>query len=86
VSINAAPEELEEQSAWVEACTARGELAAGEVLPDRTIAKHEAKNAAAASRGADTIGEALSNFVEHMPLPDHVNRARVLARSQEYLK
>jgi hypothetical protein len=86
VSMSAPPEDLDDCTTWGEGCRERGEIAACEVLPDRTLAKEEAKNAAAAARGAETVDAALASFIEHMPLPDHVNRSRVLARAAEYLK
>lgn len=86
LTLEVAPENLAGATAWVAAETARGSLAGGEALPDETVAKHEAKNAAVAASSAATVTDALTDFVEHKPMAEGVDRARVLERCREYLK
>lgn len=85
VSIEAAPEQMAQLATWGAGCAERGEMVACDVLPDQTIAKQEAKNAAAAATGANNIDEALTNFVEHMPLPESLDRQSILRRAKGYL-
>lgn len=55
------------------------------VLPDAQEVAVAARNAAGAARSADTLYEALGEYVQEMPLEDGVDRDAVLAGSRRYL-
>ena len=57
-----------------------------EVVPDAGEAQAASRSASAAVRAADTLGQALAEFVEAMPLSDGVDRAEVLKRARGYLE
>lgn len=57
-----------------------------EVVPDASLAKAEAQQAASIARSAETVQEALVAYVKNMPLADGVRRDAVLTRSRSYLK
>lgn len=59
---------------------------AGFVDPeDDEQAEKAARDAAKAARKAETLGQALAEFVEHMPLEEGIDRAEVVQRASEYL-
>jgi hypothetical protein len=63
-----------------------GVISGGEVIPDAKEVRTAARKAATMARAADTLSEALSSYVENMPLPDGVDRAAVLAKARNYLE
>lgn len=56
-----------------------------DVRVDTTLARAEARNASITARSADTLDAALDGYVKAMPLPDGVDRSKVLALSKNYL-
>ncbi len=62
-----------------------GLVVGGEVVPDTAEVREAARQAATVARSADTLDEALHAYIEHMALPDEVNRADVLALAKQYL-
>lgn len=56
-----------------------------QVLPDQEVARVQSLSAARAARKGETLDEALSGFVERMPLDDAVSREGVLERARGYL-
>lgn len=62
-----------------------GVFADGEVKTDKEEIELEARDAARSARSAETLDEAVVNFIERMPLPDGVNRSNVVARTQRFL-
>ncbi len=81
------PEDIAARTAQLAAAQAKYPALAGfEVLPDETFAKAEARTAAAAASNAETFDESLDTFIANMPLPDGVQRERVLQRAREYVK
>lgn len=63
-----------------------GQLVAGEVVLDASVANGMARRAASAARSAETLAEALEAFVSNMPVADGVDRKRVLQLSQTFLR
>ena len=57
----------------------------GEVVIDATAVRTQARSAAAAARHSDSTAEAVAEYVEHMPLPEDVERAAVLSFVQKCL-
>jgi hypothetical protein len=58
-------------------------------LPDRSViraAKDAAHTAARRASSAETLDEALSNYVEAMQIPEDVDRAEVLAQAKGFLR
>ncbi len=82
VSATVAPEQVDAVRAGLSALP----LAGLEVLADQTVAAVEARNAGAHARRSETFDEALAAFVEHMPLPEGVNRSAVARRAKGYVK
>lgn len=62
-----------------------GVLAGGEAIPNKQVTKLVARSAAAAARSADTVDQAVAQYVEHMQMPDGVKRADVLTEVKSYL-
>lgn len=78
--------EASEQEEKLEALKAAGSIQGWDVDPDQTDAVVAARGAAVAARQAGSLEEALSAFVQEMPLDEGVDRAKVLERCQGYLK
>lgn len=85
VSITAAQDEVLETQSWLDSGKVTGTVVDGEVLIDTADSKVAARSAATAARSAETLDEAVSGFVEDMPLEDGVARFDVLALSRGYL-
>jgi len=74
-----------------EAVAAREELAqleglAGwDVRVDKTAASEQAQRAAASARSAETLTEALTKWVDEMPLDDDLDRDRIFNMAKGYL-
>jgi DNA repair exonuclease SbcCD nuclease subunit len=62
-----------------------GVFADGEVKTNKEEVELEARDAARSARSAETLDEAVVNFIERMPLPDGVDRSNVVARTQRFL-
>ena len=62
-----------------------GTILDGFVELDRENEQAAARTAATAARSAETLEEALAQFVAGMPLPEGVSRERVVERARKYL-
>lgn len=85
VRVLAGPEEVPAVTAAMEQRVEQGKVSGFLVEVDKSIVKAEAKQAAEAAQSAKTLEEALSVYVEEMPLPTEVNRAKVLAMAARYV-
>jgi len=81
----APPEFINTAREWFENEKKAGTIVDGEVEPEGTEERIAAITAAHSARSADTLDEAVSNFVRDMSLPDGVDRASVLARVKRFL-
>lgn len=85
VRIKTTADKLAKEQAWLEGLKTRGAVIDGEVVLDDVEVRGQARTAATVARSAETLQSALAGYVAEMPLPDGVDRAEVLARSQRYL-
>jgi DNA repair exonuclease SbcCD nuclease subunit len=87
VEVSAEPEAVLATHAELDAAAQKtGATAVFDVVPDRSLAKVEARRAADAARSATTLEEALAGFVGRMSLPEGVAEQVVLERAKEYLR
>lgn len=86
LSFDAPPVEMPELLALVEASKSRGDIHAGEVMPNREEALVQAKSAAFAAKSSKTLDAAVANFVKRMPLPEYVSRDAVLSRTRNFIR
>ena len=85
VQLVADPEEVQVSVAELEAAKARGVVVDGGVEMDAKLVQAAAQTAARGAQKAETTEEALSKFVESMPLDEDISRPEVLALCSGWL-
>jgi hypothetical protein len=83
--ITATPGEIGEAYTTLARAKEEGWIVDGCVEPDRTVEQAAARTAASAARSAETLEEALAQFIAEMPIPDGVSRERIVERARKYL-
>jgi len=77
--LTAKPSDVEAARLALKALREADAVLDGEVLIDAVAVRTQARSAAAAARHADSTKNAVAEYVEHMLLPDDVDRVAVLA-------
>jgi DNA repair exonuclease SbcCD nuclease subunit len=85
VRVTASSDKCEEAVSAIAEAKNDGLILDGCVEPDKSAEQNAAQEAASSARSANTLEEALASFIANMPLPEGVNREKVVERARKYL-